>query len=332
MATNERTIAVGVFHSREEAQQAIADLRRAGFRDDQIGMAARDEDQASGDDADDDNESYAGEGALTGAAAGAGVGALWGLGIVAGLLPAIGPAIAGGTLAAILASAATGAAAAGLAGALIGLGVSKEEAEYYEDELEAGRIIVTVHADGRYDEARSILQRFNSYDYSTSAGRTSRSTAAMGSDFDNDDMTSAGIGSSYTEGDEGAPSAHTHANIRVRPQPSQPVGQDMRSEQRTLDVPVRSDDVIGDRQSVGTGREGSMLNRGSSESAGMHGLAGMQGQEGLAGPESQDIDPSAVRIRKSTERASSMGSSSPREEQENERRTEGDIGPGRSCP
>jgi hypothetical protein len=325
MAMNERTIAVGVFHDRTEAQQAIAELRRAGFRDDQIGMAARDDDGGTAADSDSDEEvSYAGEGALTGAAAGAGVGALWGLGIVAGLLPAIGPAIAGGTLAAILASAATGAAAAGLAGALIGLGVSKEEAEYYEDELESGRIIVTVHADGRYNEARNILQRFNSYDYSSSAERTSKSTAATITDFDTDETTATHVGSSYTEGDEGAPSAPTHANIRVRPQPTQPVVDQMHSEQRTLEVPVRSDDVMADRQSVGTSRDSSMSNRGVGETS------GMPGSKNLSGSESHAINPDDVRIKKPSQKSSSIGSTSPREEKENEKRTEGDIG--RTCP
>src|SRR4051794_2143163 len=72
MADTKRTTAVGVFHNRAEAQQAIAELRRAGFRDDQIGMAARDDDGGTSGDGDDEESSYAGEGALTGAAAGAG--------------------------------------------------------------------------------------------------------------------------------------------------------------------------------------------------------------------------------------------------------------------
>jgi hypothetical protein len=52
-------------------------------------------------------------------------------------------------LAAILSSAAAGAAAAGLAGTLIGLGIPKEEAEFYEGQVSAGHVLVTVQADGR---------------------------------------------------------------------------------------------------------------------------------------------------------------------------------------
>lgn len=160
---NEQITVVGVFADRSQAQQALSELRRAGFRDDQLGLMASG-DSEYGTTATDPSDSYAAEGGATGLAAGAGIGALWGLGIAAGVLPAIGPAIAGGTLAAILSSAAAGAAAAGLAGTLIGLGIPKEEAEYYESELRAGRIILTVQADGRSAEAMAIIRRFGGYD------------------------------------------------------------------------------------------------------------------------------------------------------------------------
>lgn len=162
---NERNTVVGVFADRNNAQQAIEELRRAGFQDDQIGlMASGDSDY--GTTASEASETYAAEGGATGLAAGAGVGALWGLGIAAGMLPAIGPAIAGGTLAIVLSSAAAGAAAAGLGGTLVGLGIPKEEAEYYESELKSGRIILTVRPDGRNSEAMAILRRFGGYDAS----------------------------------------------------------------------------------------------------------------------------------------------------------------------
>src|SRR3712207_529947 len=114
--TTLRTTAVGVFHDREHAQAAVNELRQAGFREDDVGVAYRGEDHLHDAHDVEDRGSHAAEGAGVGAATGAGIGALWGLGIMAGVLPAIGPAIAGGTLAAILSSAAAGAAAAGLAG------------------------------------------------------------------------------------------------------------------------------------------------------------------------------------------------------------------------
>lgn len=165
--TSGSTVA-GVFTNPESARFAIRELKTAGFAESEIGIAG----SATSDydwnaPIEDTDETYAAEGALTGVAAGAGVGALWGLGIIAGALPAIGPAIAGGTLAAILSSAAAGAATAGLAGALIGMGMSREEAEFYEGELRSGRTVVTVHAGGRAAEASQILQRFGGYDVTT---------------------------------------------------------------------------------------------------------------------------------------------------------------------
>src|SRR4051812_2225587 len=119
MDATRRSTAVAVFDSREEAQRAVQELRRMGFRDDQIGVAHKGDETGSHTKTN-TGDTYATEGAMAGVATGAGVGALWGLGIAAGILPAIGPIIAGGTLAAIAASAAGGAAVAGIAGALIG--------------------------------------------------------------------------------------------------------------------------------------------------------------------------------------------------------------------
>lgn len=169
MTPGKHTTVVGVFDTHARAQQAVSELRNVGFTDDQIGVAARsratqaDRTGTLGDD-------YSGEGTAAGIAAGAGVGVLWGLGIAAGVMPVIGPAIAGGTLAAILSSAAAGAAIAGLAGALIGMGIPKEEAEYYQREFEAGRVVVTVAAEGREAEARLIIQRNGGYDQGSQPG------------------------------------------------------------------------------------------------------------------------------------------------------------------
>ncbi len=160
-----RETVVGVFHSHAEAQKAVRDLKAAGFTDEQIGVAAKDNDGSYQKQTETEGN-HAAEGATAGAVGGLGAGALWGLGIVAGVLPAIGPVIAGGALAAIAASAAGTAAAGGLIGALVGLGIPEEEAEYYESEFNRGRTVVTVKAGkSKYDEARRVLDHSNSYDY-----------------------------------------------------------------------------------------------------------------------------------------------------------------------
>ena len=161
------TTAVGVFENRTQAQKAIDELRRAGFREDQIGVVTRNTEKTDADDTDDGDGNKAGTGALTGAAVGAGVGGLVGLGVIAGVIPVIGPAIAAGTLGVILANAAGGAAIASVVGALVGMDIPEEDASYYEGEFKSGRTLVTVHADGRYDEAHSILQRNGGYNRSS---------------------------------------------------------------------------------------------------------------------------------------------------------------------
>ena len=164
--TNRDTL-VGVFHSHAEAQQAIRELKSAGFSDSEIGVVAPDGDGTHGEHVESEGEgNKSGSGAAVGATAGLGAGALWGLGIVAGVLPAIGPVIAGGALAAIAASAAGTAVAGGVLGALVGLGISEEEAEYYQGEFERGRTVVTVKATGdRHLQANQIMDRYNAYDY-----------------------------------------------------------------------------------------------------------------------------------------------------------------------
>jgi uncharacterized membrane protein len=150
---------IGVFDNNEDAQEAIRQLQAVGFDENVIGIAARATGHASHTSAiHDGSEKFA----ARGVALGLGTGAVWGLGILAGFLPGIGPAIAGGTLGVLLSNAAVGAAAAGLGGALIGLGVSDEDVESYENEFNSGKTIVTVKAEDRSDTACAILSRTSS--------------------------------------------------------------------------------------------------------------------------------------------------------------------------
>jgi hypothetical protein len=162
MALPSTSTVVGIFQNPQEAQRAVMALKAAGIPDDEIGVVSRNQDDkivgkpetksaASGE--------GAAAGAATGAAAGAGIGALWGLGILAGVLPGIGPAIAGGTLGVLLSSAAAGAAAAGVAGTLVGLGISEEDAGYYEGELRTGNTLVTVNNGAKAATVREVIGR-----------------------------------------------------------------------------------------------------------------------------------------------------------------------------
>lgn len=245
---SDRTTVIAIFDDRTRAQSAIEQLKRAGFTEGEIGVTVRDGDSEGGQALRDGGgkETHAKEGAITGVAAGAGVGALWGLGILAGVLPAIGPAIAGGTLAAILSSAAAGAATAGLAGTLIGLGIPEDEAKYYEDEFRAGRTVVTVQAMGRQAEAQSILQQAGGRTMGAGSGdatAATRATAAAGARG----RTVAESGTRTIEARE--------EEVRVRKRPVQTgeaeIYKEVRTENRSIDVPVKKEELVIERHAVG---------------------------------------------------------------------------------
>ena len=162
-----RGTVVNAFLTEPEARAAVFELRDRGFSIEQVGVAGpkspvAHHDAEGGMSLADHSAEYGAAGLATGA----GLGALWGLGIVAGILPMLGPAIAGGTLAAIFTSAAAGATVAGLAGILVGMGIPKGDAEYYEAELHAGHVIVTVFAPNREAEASEIMLRNGGFTHS----------------------------------------------------------------------------------------------------------------------------------------------------------------------
>jgi len=272
MNVQQRNTIVGVFEDNRHADQAVSDLRKTGFREDQIGVARRRAEGEATETTTTDEGSNAGTGALTGALAGAGVGGLVGLGILAGIIPAIGPVIAGGTLAAILANAAGGAAVGGMIGTLVGAGIPEDEARYYHSEFEAGRTIVTVKADGRYDEAMAVLRRHGAYDMHTAASRTagtttaSRTAGTTASAATTARSSTAGAATTARAGEanqriqvrEEELEAHKHpvetGEVRVR--------KEVHTEHKSIDVPVQHEEVVIERRpahgevAAGTIREG----------------------------------------------------------------------------
>ncbi|MDB5308678.1 MAG: hypothetical protein JWO38_2880 [Gemmataceae bacterium] len=156
--TNPReTTVVGVFNGFAEARRAVETLRAAGYTDDMIGVLGPDPDHKT-------EHHHTGlltdathtrweEGAGIGAAAGGAAGLGLGLAVAAGLISPLAPVVAGGALLALLASAGTGAAVGTVVGALCGLGIPEEDACWYAKELDAGRVVVTVHPDREDVEA-----------------------------------------------------------------------------------------------------------------------------------------------------------------------------------
>ena len=166
MTMTDRATVVGVFTDRTQAERAIQTLENAGFADEQIGFIRRDGGTVAGE-----PDTGTGSNIAAGAVSGGVLGGI--LGAAASLLiPGLGPAIAGGILAATLGGVAIGAAAGGVIGALTNMGVSEEDARYYQGEFEAGRMLVTVRTpDPRYQQqAVAILRQFGAYDATTGAG------------------------------------------------------------------------------------------------------------------------------------------------------------------
>jgi outer membrane lipoprotein SlyB len=157
-------VVTGLFTSSAQAQNAIEALKTAGFTNDEIGVVIADRTQMPIEPEHDSTglhvvrdlhtpvsatESH--EATAAGGILGGTIGALMAA-TGALVIPGAGPFIAGGILATI-----AGGAIGALAGAFVGLGFTREEAEYYEREVQAGRTLVTVQADGRELEATSIL-------------------------------------------------------------------------------------------------------------------------------------------------------------------------------
>jgi uncharacterized protein (TIGR02271 family) len=241
MPTRKKHHAVaGVFETKARAEQAVADLKAAGFDDDKIGMVYRNADgETVKEGAADDT--YAGEGAGIGAAAGAIGGAAAGAAIVAGMITPIGPVLALGTLGTILVNAAGGAAIAGLAGALIGWGIPEEDAEFYENEVKGGRYLVTVEANGREAEARGILHRTGGFDRAGwNAVRADRANTLAEGGFRAEDGRVIRLKEERLRADKETVNA---GDVTVR--------KEVHTEHQQIEVPVEREEVVVERRPAG---------------------------------------------------------------------------------
>jgi hypothetical protein len=155
-----RTV-VALFSTCSEAEDAIRDLKAAGFTNNQIGVATQEQPRRR----DDEELGKIVEETTTGMTEGASVGAITG-GIIGGLVglissllvPGLGPVLVGGVLASTLMGMGLGAATGGLIGALVGMGVPEEDARYFDAGFREGGTLVTVDAGNSTPEAVEILQ------------------------------------------------------------------------------------------------------------------------------------------------------------------------------
>ena len=157
----------GLLSDLEHARAAVHDLKAAGFRDEEIGLAMiQGPDNADAGTSDTTAaQDVATTGAVGGGVLGAFTGLLMGVGVVA--VPGLGPLLAGGALASALgiagasvaAGAGIGAATGGIIGALVGLNIPEMDAKGAEEGLRAGHILVTVTAGSRSHDAAEIVKR-----------------------------------------------------------------------------------------------------------------------------------------------------------------------------
>src|SRR5213080_148849 len=160
MTTNGATL-VAIFDDRLEAERAVRDLEVAGFNDENIGYAIRGKEAVAGGMITDTSGTKDGKGAIAGAVTGGLAGGALAATVTALLIPGFGPVVAAGALAMFLGYAGAGAAVGGILGALIGLGVSEDEARYYDNLFKEGKAIVAVK--GATPVAADILARHGGY-------------------------------------------------------------------------------------------------------------------------------------------------------------------------
>lgn len=155
-----------MYDSYADAASVVRDLEAADLKPNrEISLVANE--NARGRDVEtthSESHSAAGTGAGVGATVGGVVGILTGLGLMA--IPGIGPLVAAGWLATTLAGAGAGAVAGGLVGALTRSGVSREEAEVYEEGVRRGNTLVSVRADEEdVSRVEAILDRRQTTDW-----------------------------------------------------------------------------------------------------------------------------------------------------------------------
>ena len=162
MAENPNVVVVGIFEDRYQAEQAVDDLEHAGFSHHDVGFAIRGHDAVEGGMITDAVGAKDGTGAVAGAATGAVAGGILGA-LAAVIIPPIGPILIGGMLATAAGFASAGMAVGGLLGAMTGLGVSEDEALYYEQQFKEGKAIVTVKAGERADAVVGIIRKHGGF-------------------------------------------------------------------------------------------------------------------------------------------------------------------------
>jgi len=155
------TAVFGIYTHRSSIEEAVDNLRGAGFRNTDISVLFPE--NAGTKDLAHEKNTKAPEGATTGGLAGgiAGgvLGWLTGIGMIA--IPGLGPFLAAGPIVAALAGVGAVGALGGVIGALVGWGVPEYEAKRFEGRIREGGTLLSVHCDDSewVKRAKEIMQR-----------------------------------------------------------------------------------------------------------------------------------------------------------------------------
>jgi hypothetical protein len=160
------TAVFGIYPNRAAVEEAVDQLRAAGFRGADVSVLFSDN-QGTKDFAH-EKATKAPEGASTGAAAGGLAGGVlgWLTGIGALAIPGLGPLVAAGPIVAALAGAGALGAVGGMIGALAGMGIPEYEAKRYEGRLRDGGVLLSVHCDNAdwVKRAKTMLRQTGAQD------------------------------------------------------------------------------------------------------------------------------------------------------------------------
>jgi len=137
------------------------------------------------------------------------------------------------------------------------MGIPKDEAEYYESELHAGRTVVTVNAGNRRAEAKAVFTRCGAYDMETRGQVTSSSACTMSPTLTSAYSESCPPGSKTTSATRASgntvQATEEKLNVgktKVKTGEVQ-VRKEVHTEHKTIDVPVTREEVVVERRSVG---------------------------------------------------------------------------------
>lgn len=154
----EKTV-VGIFDSRESAEEAANQIKNQGLRLDDISIVAKDQNTTATDtDGELVNDNIS-DGVTAGAVIGGLAGLLIGVGTFA--IPGLGMLVAAGPLAGLLSGAVTG----GVVGGLVDLGIPEAEGKRYEEEIRRGRILLTMRStEESVDDVAGVLRNSGAFD------------------------------------------------------------------------------------------------------------------------------------------------------------------------